>query len=47
VPGVVFNAFAVPDLSQHFQVEPGSLLQALRFHQFTHADQLTQALGQL
>ena len=47
VPGVVFDAFAMPHFGQHFQIETGSLLQALCFHQFAHANQLTQALGQL
>ena len=44
---VVFNAFAVPNFTQHFQVESGALLKALGFHQLAHAHQLFKPLGQL
>ena len=47
VPGVVFNTFTVAHFSQHFQVKPGSLFQALRLYQFPHSNQFAQALGQL
>ena len=44
---VVFNAFAVPDFAEHFQVKTGALLQPLCLNQFAHAHQLLQALRQL
>jgi len=47
VTAIVFNAFAVPHLGQHLKVKTGSLLQALRFHQFAHAHQFFQAIGEL
>ncbi len=47
MPGVVLNAFAVPDFGQHFQIKPGALLQALGFDQLAHAQQFFEALGQL
>ena len=43
--GVVFDAFAVADFRQHFEVKAGALFQALGFDQLVHADQLFQALG--
>ena len=42
---IVFNAFAVADFGQHFQVEAGALLNALRFDEFALFDEVVNALG--
>ena len=47
MPGVVFNALAVPHFAQHFQVKAGALLEPLGLHQFVHAHQFFQAIAQL
>ena len=45
--GVVLNAFAMPDFAEHFQIEPGALLQTLGFDQFAHAHQFFEPVRQL
>jgi hypothetical protein len=47
VPRIVFDAVAVTDLGQHFQVVAGALLQPLRFNQLVLRVQLLEALAQL
>ncbi len=47
VARVVFNAFAKADLLQHFQIVPGALLDALRFHELVLALEKTDARRQL
>ena len=47
MPGVVFNAFAVPYFTEHFQIESSALLKALGFYQLAHAHQLFKSLCQL
>ena len=47
MPCVVFNAFAVTDFAEHFQVKAGALFDALRFNQLAFADELLDALNQL
>ena len=44
---VVFNAFAVPYFTEHFQIKSSALLEALGFYQLAHAHQLFQPLCQL
>ena len=44
---IVLDALAMPDLAEHFQIEAGALLDALRFHQLALADKFLDALGQL
>ena len=41
--GVVFNALAVANLTEHFQIKPGALLNALCLDQLALADKLTHA----
>ena len=47
VSGVVLNAFAVPNLTEHFQIKPRSLLNALRLHEFAVSKELFDPLIQL
>ena len=44
---VVFNAFAVPYFTEHFQIKSSALLEALGFYQLAHAHQLFKPLCQL
>ena len=46
VPGVVFNALAVPHLAQHLQVKPGALLDTLGLHQLALSHELLAAFVQ-
>ena len=47
MPCVVFNAFAVADFAEHFQIKAGALLDALGFNQLALTDELLDALNQL
>ena len=47
VARVVFDAVAVPQLHDHFQIEAGALLKALGFHQLIVGAQVIEALLEL
>ena len=44
--GVVFNAFAVTNFAQHFQIKTGALFNALGLDQLAFADELLDAFHQ-
>ena len=44
---VVFNAFAVPYFTEHFQIKSSALLEALGFYQLAHAHHFFKPLCQL
>ncbi len=44
VPGVVFNAFAVTQFTEHFQIKPSALFQPLRLHQLALAHEHFQPI---
>ena len=45
--GVVFNALAVPNLTEHFQIKTGALLNALGLYQLALLDEVIDPLSQL
>ena len=45
-PRVILDAFAKTDLVQHFQIEPSTLFDTLRFQQFAFADELIDPFTQ-